>query len=78
MNKTTGNERKLSSQYVKNNSLTQIEASSGECDCFRRFFGRTCELICINGVLLDGHCRCYDGRLYIHTLNIILTIREEI
>ncbi|VDK54737.1 unnamed protein product [Anisakis simplex] len=32
-----------------------------ECVCFGSYFGSSCEYICEHGVLVNGHCTCYDG-----------------
>ncbi|VDM78225.1 unnamed protein product [Strongylus vulgaris] len=44
-----------------------------ECQCSGRLFGKACDLVCVEGQVIDGRCRCREERT-VPTLLLIIVL----
>ncbi|KAE9421831.1 hypothetical protein Angca_003074 [Angiostrongylus cantonensis] len=38
-----------------------VNLTTGECICSGRLFGKACDLVCVEGHVVDGRCKCKEG-----------------
>ncbi|PIO73175.1 laminin EGF-like protein [Teladorsagia circumcincta] len=43
------------------NTSPTVHLPWGECLCSGRLFGKACDLVCVEGQVIDGRCRCREG-----------------